>query len=310
MTSLDFVTRLSSTLKIKRVDMVEKDVILHQILTDLSNDGFFSKNFLLKGGTCLIKHYLGYFRFSEDADFTWRDQSRFRDKTAKEIRKELSPIINRIGKILEQISSSRGFDFKCLKNNMDYVEIGGSNKMCTFKMWYYSTVLKKRFFIKIQVNFIEEMCTKSNRGQLKSLAMGDSDEMSALFPEYVEYSKIIPFDLYDVSDILSEKVRALITRRGFKTRDLLDVFFIQKDLCIKPAEIEKCIIKKTEHAIHHYSKYRDNLKAKANLMEKETISGPWDARTDLLLTPVNEREFQKFETEFTKYLEELIKKLR
>ena len=101
MTSLDFVTQLSSTLKIKRVDMVERDIILHQILTDLSNDGFFSKNFLLKGGgTCLIKHYLGYFRFSEGADFTWRDQSRFRDKTAKEIREELSPIINRIGEDL------------------------------------------------------------------------------------------------------------------------------------------------------------------------------------------------------------------
>ena len=65
MTSLDFVTQLSPTLKIKRADMVERDVILHQILTDLSNDGFFSKNFLLKGGTCLIKYYLGYFRFSE-----------------------------------------------------------------------------------------------------------------------------------------------------------------------------------------------------------------------------------------------------
>ncbi len=32
----------------------------------LSNDDFFSRNFLFKGGTCLIKNYLGYFRFSED----------------------------------------------------------------------------------------------------------------------------------------------------------------------------------------------------------------------------------------------------
>jgi predicted nucleotidyltransferase component of viral defense system len=32
------------------------------------------KNFLFKGGTCLMKNYLGYFRFSEDVDFAWKDQ--------------------------------------------------------------------------------------------------------------------------------------------------------------------------------------------------------------------------------------------
>ena len=73
MTSLDFVTRLSSTLKIKRADMVERDVILHQILTDLSNDGFFSKNFLLKGGTCLIKYYLGYFVTARASEAIFHD---------------------------------------------------------------------------------------------------------------------------------------------------------------------------------------------------------------------------------------------
>ncbi len=306
MINLDFVTQLSSTLRIERTHMVERDVILHQILTDLSDDKFFSNNFLFKGGTCLIKHHLGYFRFSEDADFTWKDPSRFKDKTAKEIRKELSSTINMIGKILEQISSTRGLDFKCSKDNTDYVELGGSNKMCTFKMWYYSVVLKKRFFIKIQINFVEEMCTKPKMGQLKSLATGNNEEQ-ALFPEYLEYSKTIPFDVYDIREILSEKIRALITRKGVKARDFLDVFFIQKDLGIKPTDVEKCVIKKTNHVLNLYSKYRENLKAKEKLVEKGTIF-EWGAERELLLTEINEKEFQKFVKELTEYLKALIKK--
>jgi len=91
MISSDFVARLSSALGTERTHMVERDVILHQILTDLSNDRFFSKNFIFKGGTCLIKHHLGYFRFSEDADFTWKDQSRLKDKTAKDGKKRTVP---------------------------------------------------------------------------------------------------------------------------------------------------------------------------------------------------------------------------
>lgn len=307
MISLDFVTRLSSTLKIERTHMIERDVILHQILTDLSNDKFFSKNFLFKGGTCLIKHHLGYFRFSEDVDFTWNAQSRFKDKTAKEIRKELSLTIDTLGKILGQISSTRKLDFKCSKNNTNYVELGGSNKMCAFKIWYDSVVLRKKFFIKIQINFVEEMCTKPKKGRLKSLITDDNEDLKALFPDYVEYSKTVPFDIYDVREILSEKIRALITRKGVKARDFLDVFFIQKEFGIKPTDVEKCVIKKTNRVLNLYAKYRDNMKAKEKLMEKGAIF-KWGAERDLLLTEIDEREFQRFVKELTEYLKELINK--
>ena len=71
----DFVNEVARTLEIKRTDLIEKDLILHQILTDLSQVKFFADAFLFKGGTSLIKCYFGYVRFSEDIDFTWKDQS-------------------------------------------------------------------------------------------------------------------------------------------------------------------------------------------------------------------------------------------
>ena len=65
---IDFVNGLAQKLSIQRRDLIEKDVILHQVLSDLSKDGFFSKSFAFKGGTCLIKCYYGYLRLSEDID--------------------------------------------------------------------------------------------------------------------------------------------------------------------------------------------------------------------------------------------------
>lgn len=151
----DFINEVSRVLEIDRGDLVEKDIILHQILLDLSRDEFFHKNFLFKGGTCLIKCYLDYFRFSEDIDFTWKDQDIFKDMSQKKIRRYLSGVIDDIGGIFEKIAEKRGFDFKCDKGDRDCVELGGGNKTVTFKIWYSSDVLKRRFFVKVQINFVE-----------------------------------------------------------------------------------------------------------------------------------------------------------
>jgi len=151
----DFVNEVARVLSIKRNDLIEKDLILHQILSDLSKDEFFAANFLFKGGTCLIKCYFGYLRFSEDIDFTWKDQSAFSGRSQKKIRVHLSKVIDKTGSVFESIAKKRGLDFKCDKSNTDYVELGGSGKTCTLKIWYDSEILKRRTFLKVQINFVE-----------------------------------------------------------------------------------------------------------------------------------------------------------
>ena len=229
--NLDFIERTCKIYNIQRKEMVEKDILLHKILDNLSQEKLFVDNFLFKGGTCLIKQYLGYFRFSEDLDFTWRNQNMFKDKSTKDIRRELSSIVNKIGEIFEHLATIMELDYKHAKSNRKYVELGGSNKTCTFKIWYNSKVLMKKTFIKIQINFVEEICSKPIKGELRSLIADkknilDSKDLSLLFPEeYNNYSKIIRFTVYSANEILSEKVRALLTREGVKTRDFLDIFF-------------------------------------------------------------------------------------
>ena len=68
---IDFVNQLSRKLGIERRDLIEKDIILHQMLADLSDDGFFAKNFIFKGCTCLIKRYYGYKRCLWEEDGRW-----------------------------------------------------------------------------------------------------------------------------------------------------------------------------------------------------------------------------------------------
>ena len=46
----DFVNQVARTQSIKRADLIEKDLILHQLLFDLSKNKFFHDNFAFKGG--------------------------------------------------------------------------------------------------------------------------------------------------------------------------------------------------------------------------------------------------------------------
>lgn len=75
---------IGNVLGIPRRDLIEKDVILHRLLRTLSENDFFSTNFLFKGGTCLTKSYLGYYRFSG----TWTSLGPIRRSSKGSLRKE------------------------------------------------------------------------------------------------------------------------------------------------------------------------------------------------------------------------------
>jgi predicted nucleotidyltransferase component of viral defense system len=302
----DFVNEVARVLNIKRRDLIEKDLILHQMLSDLSQDPFFAENFLFKGGTCLIKCYFGYARFSEDIDFTWKDQSAFSKMSGKKIRSQLSEIIDKTGRVFEGIAKKRGFDFKCVKSNPDYVELGGSDKTCTLKIWYDSEILGRRSFVKVQINFVEQMCFSPTKGQLSGLLTGKHEQLKALFPdETAEYSKKILFGVYDIREILSEKVRALLTREGTKARDFVDVYLIWKRFGIAPESVEKCIIGKIGFSLKLYAKYRDHLKQKVALLNSGKLL-TWGAEKELLLSDIDEADFYRFLGGFETFLKKTV----
>ncbi len=303
----DFINEVARIQRIKRADLIEKDIILHQMLSDLSKNKFFSDKFAFKGGTCLAKCYLDYFRFSEDIDFTWKDQSVFDDKSQKEVRAYLSKIIDDIGLIFEEIAKKRGLDFCCEKHNKEYVELGGGNKTCTFKVWYRSEVTGARSFVKVQMNFVERLYFPIRQAKLGSLLSEKQKEILLLFPESEDYLQRIGFDVYDMREILCEKIRAILTRRGVKVRDFLDVYMICKNLGIKLEDMHDCALGKTRFMFQLYKKYRENLDEKRDLL----LSFPfaWGEEKGLLLQEIDEKDFFRFLKELKQFLSKIINEL-
>ena len=140
-----FIEEVGNVIGFQRRDLIEKDIILHKLLLHLLKYKFFRENFLFKGGTCLIKSYFDYYRFSEDIDFTWRYQDVFRELSQKSIRKYLADIIDKFGDILEKYDA----DFVSDKSDRKYIELSGGNKTVTFKLWYDSEILNYKTFVKV-----------------------------------------------------------------------------------------------------------------------------------------------------------------
>lgn len=304
---IDFVDKISALKGIERKDMIEKDILLHLLLSDLSKETFFSENFLFKGGTCLIKNYIGYLRFSEDIDFTWKDQSRFTAKTGGQVNRELAGIIEKTGKMLEKISGKRGLDFKWEKDNREYVDLVSRGRICTFKI-RYDSIAKEKSLLKIQISFVDSLCMKPRKGSLNSLVKGRNPELEGLYQEYSKYASSVPFGVYDAREILSEKIRALLTRRASKARDFVDVFFVSKRLKTQPRDVEKCTVAKISYALKHYERFRRNFAEKKRLLEKGKMFR-WGTERGLLIASIDDKEFERFINDFTKYLKRLVKKL-
>ena len=68
------------------------------------------------------------------------------------------------------------------KSNKGYVELGGSNKFVTFKVWYKSEILNVKQFIKIQINFVELFNYNFKKRKAISLIEGiNSKELDRAF---------------------------------------------------------------------------------------------------------------------------------
>jgi len=300
----EFIDELSKRFNVERKDLLEKDIIIHKILLDLSKDDFFSKNLAFKGGTCLIKYHLGYYRFSEDIDFTWIDQSKFRDKSRKEIRKIISGLNDKIGELLLEIAKNRGLDFVMEKENKNFIEFGGGSKFVTFKVWYDSVILNHRSFIKIQINFVENIIfTISKKGSNYLLSGKEDEELELLYEDdYKEYIKKISLFTYDVKEILCEKIRAILTRRGLKARDFVDVFFITKNYEFSVEDFKDEIIDKMNYMLRLYDKYRSNFEDKKKLIYSSGFF-KWGYEKELLLVEIDGNEFGSFIKDFMKTLQ-------
>lgn len=258
----EFIKFISKKTEIDKLSFIEKDILLHSILSDLIKSKDFKENFAFKGGTCLTKCYFGYYRFSEDIDFTYIKQKDFEGKSEGQTRKIISEKINSISKEISKIAERLELDFKPDKNNRRYFEFGGGNKFTTIKLWYKSAVDGTESFIKIQMNFIERLFYPIKEIEAKPLFDKSFEkEMKFVYPEYVYLFEPIKIKIYDLNEILIEKIRAILTRKVIKGRDLIDAYLIIKKTKPNIELIKKQSIEKINFMLK-YEKYLENIQNK------------------------------------------------
>lgn len=257
----DLIEKISHDIGIRDAQLLEKDLLLQGILVRLSESDFFAKNFAFKGGTCLTKAYFGYYRFSEDLDFTWLNQKAFEKKTKKQVRKIISAETNKILDLLVQISEKNAFEFKPSKKDPRFVQLGGSNRFATFKFWYPSAMGNRETFLKIQFNFVEKLFYKPKKRSIRAIALPQKERMLLEYPEFADCTVSSPkLFVYDLKEIAAEKIRAILTRRGFKARDIIDLYWLsKKGITVQKVRLQA--IQKTLFMLS-YLKYRQNLENK------------------------------------------------
>lgn len=284
----EFVQEISAQMGFQRPDLVEKDLRLHSLLKFISDSDPFKGRYLFKGGTCLIKAYLGYYRLSEDIDLTYFEEGLLGLNQTR-LRKKLGLQINELADNLFDFSIDRGYDFKPMKNDERYIQLGGSNKFVTFKLHYLGDVTGFPSFIKVQINFLEEVLFPHRVAELRSLSSEVTDKgVRVAFPEEFEsYSSPIRMEIYDIEEIFCEKVRAVLTRRGIKARDFLDLFKMNDRYGLTLEGSRNDIIRKTIFMIERYEKYKENIEMKMDLIgDLEAYN--WSYESGLFIEKVNE----------------------
>ena len=83
----EIIAFISKELDYNNLGLIEKDMVLNYLLYELNKYTSFKQKYIFKGGTCLIKSFFGYYRFSEDLDFTFKAKDLFSGISETKIRK-------------------------------------------------------------------------------------------------------------------------------------------------------------------------------------------------------------------------------
>ena len=258
-----FANFVSEKIGIKNTDLVGWDYIIHTILKELEKDPYFRENYVFKGGTCLVKCHLGYYRFSRDLDFAYRDSEKLQEMSRSKLKKFLNDETGKIAETLNCIARDLGLEFYYRGHN-------GFNNHRYFSFligpgWFremiaYSPAGEK---IKLEFNYAEKFAFKPKTAKAHTLLSWKKAKLKVGdYEKYIEFlGNYYPIRVsaYQDKEILIEKVRAILTRREFKLRDLYDLYKLHQAKGLKIKKYGKQIIMKVENYLGLSNNARENL---------------------------------------------------
>ena len=223
--NLDELGRLSAETGFSS-KLLEKDYHLTRILQRIGEKKI--KNLVFKGGTCLNKCYLGFYRLSEDIDFVYNQE--VKGKTKLQIKKILDSLRRELFAILNEM------EFKTNK------ELGKGWKMLTSKedpkiigleiITNYNSIIDNFVqTIKLEISFRKKL---RNPIKMKSIKHEFIDALGEPI-----LRKDVEIEVIDLTENFAEKFRALVIRKNVAIRDIYDIYFILKN---KIAKVDKALI--------------------------------------------------------------------
>ncbi len=272
--NLDDIRRLSTETKFPQ-GLLEKDYHLTRILHKISEKKF--KDLVFKGGTCLNKCYLGFYRLSEDLDFVYNqdvgNQSKMQiKKILDKLRRE---IINILNELELETSEELGKGWKMLTSKEGPKIIG-----LEVVTKYRSLLDNSLQTIKIEISFRNRLI-KSAR-------------MEKIHHEFIDalgqpiLKKDVEIEAIDLSENFAEKFRALVTRKNIAIRDIYREFWwlmhiLFRILCLRNSVFVWYNQQNCPYDIHFILK-RNILKINEEIIE-------------LILLKINESRKEKFTRE-------------
>ncbi|GAB6103209.1 nucleotidyl transferase AbiEii/AbiGii toxin family protein [Thermococcus atlanticus] len=311
-----FANFVSKKTEIKSVDLVEWDYIIHTILKELERDPLFKENYVFKGGTCLVKCHLGYYRFSRDLDFAYRHSDELREISRSKLKKFLNEETGRIAEILGCMARDWGLEFH-YKDHSDF----NNHRYFSFLLgpgWFREIILYSPLGekIKIEINYAERLAFKPKALTANTLLSRKRVELTSReYKKYIEFlGNYYPVSLVAYSDreILVEKVRALLTRKEFKLRDLYDLYKLHQR-GLKISRYSKAIEGKIREYLNLSSTASKNLKNSITALKDGSFLSNLEPEIGrdigLIVEPFSREEFLNFVGELRLELLDIVDEL-
>ena len=195
--------------------VVEKDYVLGWMLAGIYAHEELADLWLFKGGTCLKKCFFETYRFSEDLDFTLRDEAHIDAAFLKRV----------FGEIGEWIYDQTGIEIPADKQEFEILRNPRGNLSCQGKISYRGPVSSSHGLPRIKLDL-----TADERVVLPPVT-------TAIFHPYSDApDEGIEVLAYDFVEAFAEKFRALAERT--RPRDLYDVVNLYRNTEARPEPVQ------------------------------------------------------------------------
>lgn len=255
-----------------RAKQIEKDYVISWVLWGIARNEFLNNTFVFKGGTCLKKMYFDDYRYSEDMDFTLRDDS-VSDKE----------ILENFRCVFEQVYEESRIKVEIIKDSVDNHEASGSLK---FKMSYVATHGSDE--IKVDVTR-EETIEFNVQHQVVINNYSDLQEE--------DKTRI---HCYSLEEILIEKITALMGRTI--PRDLYDFDYLIEKEGIELRDVYIEFIRKAENKGHNPKEFMDKVMPKM-----KTFARDWNTSLGKQMTEDELPDFKNLWRKSSGHFKELLK---